>query len=54
MRRFKVYDRKIGKWLDVDGVKALAGMLEVPITDISPKRLFKVTYNDFTIVEKVD
>lgn len=54
MRRFKVYDRRIEKWVDVDGVDALAKYLGVPRTDISPMRLFKVTYNDFTIVEKVN
>jgi uncharacterized membrane protein len=50
-RKFIVAHKPTGKLTEITGVEALAKHLGVPVSEILPVRMFKVTYDDNVVHE---
>jgi hypothetical protein len=50
-RKFIVMHKPTGERTDIVGVEALAKHLGVPVSEILPVRMFKVTYDDNVVHE---
>lgn len=50
-RKFIVMHKPTGERTDIVGVEALAKHLGVPVSEILPVRMFKVTYGDNVVHE---
>lgn len=53
IRTFEVYNKETQEWLVANGVDELSKCIGVPVKDISPIRLFRVTFGHYTVVEKL-
>jgi hypothetical protein len=50
-RKFIVMHKPTGERTDIEGVEELAKHLGIPVSEILPVRMFKVTYDDNVVHE---